>query len=103
MGSAELVQYILKHELQQQQQEKHQADCVVSNSRSNCAHMAAYSGNVSLLRILSHYGFNLFEPNKAGDLPLHISIRKGHDDFSIELIMFAASKHFNLPTLDYEN
>ncbi len=49
MGSVDIVQYILKAQSKQQQVPR---DSRVSNSLSTCAHMAAHSGSVDLLRLL---------------------------------------------------
>jgi ankyrin repeat protein len=65
--------------------------------------MAAQGGKLGVLEVLVKEGVYLCAVNKVGDTPLHISIRRGHEEFSLALIQAIVDNKYEGSEVDVEN
>jgi ankyrin repeat protein len=75
----------------------------IRESGSTCVHMAAQGGKLEVLEVLVKEGAYLCAVNKVRDTPLHISIRRGHEEFSLALVRAIVDLNYERAEVDVEN
>lgn len=81
-SNAEIVELIISNEANP----KAAINELVKGTNSSVMHLAAQGGSLEVLNVLFKYKADLCLINDARDTPLHVSIRHGHEDFSLALI-----------------
>lgn len=81
LGHTSIVGYIIE-----QLKDTLDRKAVVSNTGSDCVHLAAHSSDLDLLSLLIENKFELFNQNKKGDLALHIALRFNNNDLTSILL-----------------
>jgi ankyrin repeat protein len=98
-ASPSIVSYLLTRE----EDEISALNQTIGETGSTCMHMAAQGGKPEVLELLVKEGAYLCAVNKVRDTPLHISIRRGHEEFSLALIRAFVDHKYEAVEVDVEN